>query len=55
MANATVNFTGQVNNVGAQDALFLKVFSGEVMTAFSEATVTEGRVVTRQIANGKSA
>ena len=55
MANANVNFTGQVNNAGAQDALFLKVFSGEVMTAFSEATVTEGRVVTRNITNGKSA
>ena len=55
MANATVNYTGQVNNTGAQDALFLKVFSGEVMTAFAEGTVTEGRVVTRNIANGKSA
>ena len=55
MANASVNYTGQVNNSGAQDALFLKVFSGEVMTAFAEGTVTEGRVVTRNIANGKSA
>lgn len=55
MANASVNFVGQVNNSGAQDALFLKVFSGEVMTAFAEGTVTEGRVVTRNIANGKSA
>jgi len=55
MANALPNFTGQVNNAGAQDALFLKVFSGEVMTAFSEATVTEGRVVTRNIVAGKSA
>ena len=55
MANASVNFVGQVNNTGAQDALFLKVFSGEVMTAFAEGTVTEGRVVVRNIANGKSA
>lgn len=55
MSNANVNFTGQVNNAGAQDALFLKVFSGEVMTAFAEGTVTEGRVVTRNISNGKSA
>ena len=55
MANAAVNFTGQANNTGAQDALFLKVFSGEVMTAFAEATVTQGRVVERTIANGKSA
>lgn len=55
MANASVNFTGQVNNSGAQDALFLKVFSGEVMTAFAEATVMLERVVTRNIVSGKSA
>jgi hypothetical protein len=55
MSNANVNYVGQANNTGAQDALFLKVFSGEVMTAFAEGTVTEGRVVTRNIANGKSA
>lgn len=55
MANALPNYTGQVNNSGAQDALFLKVFSGEVMTAFAEGTVTEGRVITRSIQHGKSA
>lgn len=55
MANASVNFTGQVNNTGAQDALFLKVFAGEVMTAFAEACVTEPRHLTRTITNGKSA
>jgi hypothetical protein len=55
MSNANVNYVGQVNNAGAQDALFLKVFSGEVMTAFAEGTVTEGRIVTRNISNGKSA
>lgn len=55
MSNASVNFTGQVNNAGAQDALFLKVFAGEVMTAFSEACVTESRHIVRSIKNGKSA
>ena len=55
MANATVNFTGQINNAGAQDALFLKVFSGEVMTAFRETCVTESRHIVRSITNGKSA
>jgi len=55
MANAAVNFVGQVNNSGAQDALFLKVFSGEVMTAFAEGTVMKDRVVTRNIVSGKSA
>jgi len=35
MANATVSRLGLVNNTGTSfDALFLKVFSGEVLTAF---------------------
>lgn len=55
MANASPNFTGQVNNAGAQDALFIKVFSGEVMTAFAEACVTEPRHLVRSISSGKSA
>lgn len=55
MANANPNFVGQVNNAGAQDALFLKVFAGEVMTAFAEMCVTESRHQVRTIANGKSA
>jgi len=55
MANATPNFTGQQNNAGAQDALFLKTFTGEVMTAFSEAVVTESRHLVRTITSGKSA
>jgi len=55
MANATPSFVGQVNNAGAQDALFLKIFSGEVMTAFQEVCVTEPRHIVRNIANGKSA
>lgn len=55
MANATPSFVGQVNNAGAQDALFLKVFAGEVMTAFSEACVAETRHIVRNIVSGKSA
>lgn len=55
MANASPSFVGQVNNAGAQDALFLKVFAGEVMTAFAEACVTENRHMVRQISHGKSA
>ena len=55
MANANPNYVGQVNNAGAQDALFLKVFAGEVMTAFAETCVTESRHIVRTIANGKSA
>lgn len=55
MANATPNYQGQVNNAGVQDALFLKVFSGEVLTAFAEACVTGPRHITRTITAGKSA
>ena len=36
MANATTSRLGLVNNTGTDfDALFLKVFSGEVLTAFA--------------------
>jgi len=55
MANATPSRLGQVNNSGDAKALFLKVFAGEVLTAFKEATVTEDKFQTRTIASGKSA
>lgn len=55
MSNATVSNLGQVNGAGATDALFLKVFAGEVLSAFQKATVTENRTMHRAIANGKSA
>jgi hypothetical protein len=55
MANANVSRLGQVNNAGDAKALFLKVFAGEVMTAFEMATVTAGRFKERTISSGKSA
>jgi hypothetical protein len=55
MANATVLRVGQVNASGDADALFLKVFGGEVMTAFEEACVVMSRHMVRQIQHGKSA
>ena len=55
MANATVLNIGQVNGAGATDALFLKVFSGEVLTAFETASVTRDKHFVRTIASGKSA
>lgn len=55
MANATVLSLGQVNGAGATDALFLKVFGGEVMTAFEEANVFLDKQVIRNIKSGKSA
>jgi hypothetical protein len=46
---------GAVNNAGAADALFLKVFAGEVLTAFQNATVFDSKQRVRKIASGKSA
>ena len=46
---------GLVNTGGAEDALFLKVFSGEVLTSFERASKTEGADMVRSIASGKSA
>ena len=39
----------------SEDALFLKVFAGEVITSFNRASVTEGSEMVRSIASGKSA
>lgn len=55
MSNATVSRIGQINNTGDVDALFLKKYAGEVLTAFRRAVVTEGLHQTRNIENGKSA
>ena len=55
MANANVSNIGQVNTAGDKKALFLKVFAGEVLTAFKEANVTEGKFQERTIVSGKSA
>lgn len=46
---------GQVNNAGDRLALFLKVFSGEVLAAFKRVSKTTGRHMVRTIASGKSA
>jgi len=55
MANATPSRIGQVNGAGDVQALFLKVFSGEVLAQFEKTTVFKDRTQTRSIANGKSA
>jgi hypothetical protein len=55
MANASPIRLGQINGSGATDAMFLKVFSGEVLTAYEQANVTESRHRIRNIASGKSA
>ena len=46
---------GQANNAGDTDALFLKVFSGEVLTAFEETNIMKDLHRIRTITEGKSA
>lgn len=55
MANDTVARLGQVNGSGDAQATFLKVATGEIITAFEQNTVVKDRVMVRQITSGKSA
>jgi hypothetical protein len=55
MANTLPSRLGQVNVAGDANALFLKVFSGEILTTFEEFNVMKGLHTIRTIANGKSA
>lgn len=55
MANASVTRIGQANVTGDTDALFLKVFSGEVLAAFEERNVMMPLHNVRTITSGKSA
>ena len=55
MANATVSQLGQVNASGDANALFLKVFSGEVLATFMRENKMLGMTSTRSISSGKSA
>jgi len=55
MANNNVVRFGQINQAGDAQALFLKVFAGEVLTAFEETNVVLQYVDQRTITSGKSA
>lgn len=55
MANATPNRIGQINAAGDADALFLKLFAGEVLTAFEEKCKAKDAFMVRNISEGKSA
>tara|TARA_B110000908_G_scaffold159994_1_gene202758 strand:+ start:187 stop:1149 length:963 start_codon:yes stop_codon:yes gene_type:complete len=60
MTNVTASRLGVVNKATPSDnaaasALFLKVFAGEVLTAFDEVNVMKDLHVSRTIASGKSA
>ncbi len=55
MGNANVSRLGQINQGGGVDDLFLKVYGGEVMTAFAETNVSMDKHFVRSISSGKSA
>lgn len=55
MSNSTPSRLGQINAAGDENALFLKVYAGEVMTAFEETNVMGDKHVVRTITHGKSA
>ena len=53
--NTSPSRLGQSNASGAVDALFLKVFSGEILTTFEETNIMKDLHRVRTIQNGKSA
>lgn len=55
MTAMTPSRFGQINGAGATDAIFLKVFSGEILASFEIACVMQDKVMARTIASGKSA
>lgn len=55
MADVTIAAPGQEKGAGDKLKLFLKVFAGEILAAFTERSVTNGRHVERFITSGKSA
>jgi hypothetical protein len=55
MANANPSRSGQQNLAGTVDALWLKVFAGEVLTYFNNEALFLDKQVVRTITQGKSA
>lgn len=55
MTAATANRIGSINGGATKDALFLKVFSGEVLSSFERNAVTLDKHTVRTISSGKSA
>lgn len=55
MANATPSRIGQQLGAGDTRALFLKIFSGEILTVYDANTVMKDKVRVRNISAGKSA
>ena len=55
MANATASRIGAINGASDKDALFLKVWSGEVLATFQRENKMLGMTQVRSISSGKSA
>ncbi len=55
MANTSPSRLGQVNGSGDVDSLFLKVFSGEILTTFEEQNIMKDLHMVRTISSGKTA
>nr|DAU69848.1 MAG TPA: major capsid protein [Bacteriophage sp.] len=52
LAETSISNPGQKLSAGDRDALFMKVFSGEVLTAFARNTVMMSRHQVRTISHG---
>lgn len=55
IADVTIAAPGQIAGAGDKLAMFLKVFAGEVLAAFTEKCVTNGKHIERSISSGRSA
>lgn len=55
MADQTPSRIGQIDSAGDVKAIFLKVFAGEVLTAYETSVVLKGLTRQRTITSGKSA
>ena len=55
MSNAVISSIGQVNSANDANALFLKVFSNEVLSTFARENQMLGMTTVRNISSGKSA
>jgi hypothetical protein len=51
---AVMTRTGQANSSGDSTALYLKLYAGEVLTAFEQASITADKHVIRSISSGVS-
>lgn len=51
----SISNPGQNLSAGDRDALFMKIFSGEVLTAFTRTSVMMDKQIVRTIPHGRSA